>query len=1098
MTVRIGLLGPLRISRDGVAVEPGGQRQSCLLAVLLLNHGRTVSRADLAGWAWPAAPPATVDRQIANYVAGLRRTLAPVAEELGLLARHPGFSARLAPQVLDVDRFTALLGAARTAHRAAEHQLATARVREALDLWQGQPLDGLDTPYLRRQAAALEARRREGVLLLAELELAGGRPEQAVEPLRELLAGRPADEAATLVLIRALTVTGQQAEAAEAAARATRALVRQGHRPGPALQQAHREALTGGTAPGAPLSVPVVAPGAGAGRPRRQLPPDTSAFTGRDRELRHIIARTEGAAAEPRGGAPLVCTIDGMAGIGKSALAVRAAHLLADRFPDGQLHLDLHTHSTGLPPRSAFEALGVALTGLGLPPQAVPPELDARTAAYRAALSGTRTLICLDDVSDEAQVRALLPGGAGCLVLVTSRKRLKGLDDTETLSLDPLPEADAVALFRATCGRRLGEAEASLLAETVAHCGRHPLALRITASLLRHRRAWGLGDLLAELREGRGDLEVFDDGSRSLAAAFDLSYRALPAEQRTLFRLLGRAPGRDVDAFGAAALLDCAARPARRLLQALADRHLLAEPTPGRFTMHDLLREYARALARAEDPATAGEAALDRLFDYYERTARRADRHTRMVPREEAPEPTAPGERPPAAPRLDCRQDAEAWLAAEIENVVAAARYAAHRADPRHAVTLPLAVASQLYHHGPWPRALELLSRAAGVAGGLDDAGARAAALLAVGPLRQLTGDRVGAAEALHTALDLYHRAEDPLGQANILTELGRARLHAADYPAAAEHCAGALRLYQEVSSGLGQANALSVLGRIRQRTGDYRRAIQNSRRSLLLYRRAGNPLGQSRAHSELGTAQYLAGGHRAAMREFLAAHRLCEELNSPLGQAVALLALAAVRRRCGNYRGAALDGARALELARELGNRITWADALTERGLLRGLTGRLDLARLDCEQALELHQGLGQRSGEAGARVHLGIVQRLQGDWAGALDSGDAALRVFTELGEPGNEVWALTQHAAALRGAGRTEESLRAYRRALELSRALSKADDEAASLEGVAEHLLDHGDPRRGADLLDRARRHYHRLGMRPDLCRVSRRLAALTPV
>ena len=603
----IRLLGGLTVNHGGVPLRLDGQRRLCLLAVLVLNHGRTVSRGDLAEWAWPSTPPDTVDRQIANYVSTLRKVMAPVEDRIRLVARRPGYTALVDPELLDVERFGVLLARARDARAGLEHQIAAERVREALGLWRGRPLDRLDTPYLRHRAAELERQRRDAAMLLAEIELETGRPGEAAAALRDVARTRPDDEAVAATLIRALTQAGQTNEAAETASRTERSLRSQGRTASPALRQAHSDALAG-RVPARPAD------------PRQQLPADTGAFTGRIDELFELARLARRAEAEDTPGAPVICTIDGMGGIGKTALAIHAAHLLADRFPDGQLFLELHAHSAGVPTRTAFDALGSALAALGAPPQTVPNDLDARAAKYRAMLAGTRTLIVVDNVADENHVRPLIPGTAGCLVLITSRRRLKALDDAEPLGLDVLPADDAVSLFRATAGAGRTPADDGPLVEVVEMCGRLPLALRIAAALLRHRRSWQIEHLIRELREDPGRLEVFDDGQRSLASVFELSYRSLTPAQTTTLHRIAQIPGQDVDVYGCAALLDGELRPTRRLLAELVDRSLLTEPTPGRFRMHDLMRAYALARAAGEDDGPR-ELALDRLFDYYQHTA---------------------------------------------------------------------------------------------------------------------------------------------------------------------------------------------------------------------------------------------------------------------------------------------------------------------------------------------------------------------------------------------------------------------------------------------------------------------------------------------
>ena len=596
----VRLFGGLQIRDGEVQLPLGGQRRSCLLAVLLINHGRTVSRADLAEWAWPSVPPGTVDRQIANYVSALRRALEPAGDRIRLLARHPGFTALVEPGLLDTERFTGLAAQARVAWAGHEHRIAADRLREALSLWSGPPLNGLETPYLRRRARELEAERRDVATLLARLEMEAGRPEKAVALLREPAAQEPGNEAVAATLARALAGVGRTAEAAQTAARAERSVILGGRIPTPDLRQAHSDALAGRT----PL---------GTHRPdrtRQQLPTDTGAFTGREQEVAELVQLAERARLGQSPGAAVLCALDGMAGVGKTALAVHAGHQLLDHFPDGQLFIDLHGYTRGAAPLDPADALATALQALGVAPQLVPPGFDDRAALYRDRLAGTSTLILLDNAANEAQVRPLLPASGRCLVLVTSRKQFKGLDDARILPLDVLSDADARALFRQVAGPGRIPANDPLLDRILALCGRLPLALRIAAALIRASRSWSLQRLADQLSPQRPDAALggFTDGDRSLKAVFDLSLHTLPADPQRLFRLLGLVPGPDIDSCTAAALLDSDPDQAEQLLQDLVDHNLLAEPTPGRYRMHDLIQRHARTLAAHETHAHSSAA----------------------------------------------------------------------------------------------------------------------------------------------------------------------------------------------------------------------------------------------------------------------------------------------------------------------------------------------------------------------------------------------------------------------------------------------------------------------------------------------------------
>ena len=635
MDLEIGLLGELRVRLGDSDLTLGGQRQRCLLAVLLLNRGRTLAPAELAELAWPSDPPGTVFQQIANILSALRRVLGPAGQQVRLLARRPGYVAEFEPGLLDAERFSALLGLARAARAARDHEVAADHLRRAMNCWRGAPLNGLDTPYLRQRARALVRERQAALLLLGEIESEAGRPEQAVTVLRGLLEEQPDHEAAAAALVRALTECGVGGEAVETARRTAEVLRVQGRVAGRALREAHSDALAGRTP-------------RGLNRPdglRRQLPAVTPAIAGRERELAELLApglalrasagddrdqdgedgRVDpdtGSAAESA--AAVICAINGMAGVGKTTLAVHAAQNAAPRFPDGQLYVDLHGHTQGMDPLDPAAALATLLQAYGVAPQSIPPGWEMRAALFRGFLAGTRTLLVLDDAADEAQVRPLLPGTGGCLVIVTSRRRLKGLDDTMTLALDVLPSADAVALFRERAGLGRTDPNDPLLAVVVALCGQLPLALRMAAALLRHRPAWRLSDLVARLERGAQSLDDFSDGEHSLQAVFDLSFAMLGAAQQRLFRRLGLMPGPDIDLSAAAALVHEDPARAETDLEALVDHNMLTEPSPGRYRLHSLLRVYARAQALRE-ASDETDRAIDRLFAQRGRATTAAD-----------------------------------------------------------------------------------------------------------------------------------------------------------------------------------------------------------------------------------------------------------------------------------------------------------------------------------------------------------------------------------------------------------------------------------------------------------------------------------------
>ena len=786
---------------------------------------------------------------------------------------------------------------------------------------------------------------------------------------------------------------------------------------------------------------------AGAGR---QLPADLATFTGRGRELRAIV---DGIGEVPAGGPTVVISaIDGMAGVGKSALAVRAAHLLTDRFPDGQLFLDLHGYTQGMVPREPADALASLLTLLGVPPGKIPAELDARAAAYRVRLAGTRTLVLLDNAASEAQVRPLIPGDAGCLVLITSRRRLKALDSTQSVALDVLPELDAVALLRALVEPSRAPAQDPGWAQVAELCGYLPLALRISAALIRHRPAWTLGHLADKLRAAPLDLDSFTDGERDLAAVFNLSYQTLDAGQQRLLRRLGLSPGADTDAYATAALLDTDPARAERLLQDLVDHHLLSEPAAGRYQMHDLIRAYAHTQTTTLDPEPERELALDRLLHYYAHTAQTASHLTNRFPR-----PASGGPAPAYMPDLSDPDSAREWLRVEQPNLDAAFTHAhTHHLDA-HTIALAAGLADFLHTDGPWARALDVHHTAADAAERLGRPAAHATALTDLGRARSQTGDYPGAGHALTRAVEIYHGIDHHLGEATALTALGRVRGQTGDYAAAVDALTQALRIYHGIDHRLGEATALTALGRVRYMTGDYPGACDELGRAAEICRATGHRISEATALTDLGNAREMTGDYAGAGEAALRALEVHRALGHRLGEAGALATLGGVRQRTGDYPGA--------------------DDAVT--------------------RGLEIYRALGHRLGEAYALTILGRVRFQAGDYPGACNTLNLAMEIYRETGERGNEAWALNHYAAAIAATGDRTRALALYQQALAMNQELNKPDDEAISLEGIADHHLIAGKTIQGATHLRQALGIYQRLGINAEIERVQARLAGFAP-
>jgi DNA-binding SARP family transcriptional activator/tetratricopeptide (TPR) repeat protein len=813
-----------------------------------------------------------------------------------------------------------------------------------------------------------------------------------------------------------------------------------GSRPGPELSDLHQQGLAEDIAT---VTAPARLPGQSGNVVPRQLPAAVGHFTGRHGELEALAE----VLCQAGNDTVVISAIDGMAGIGKTALAIQAAHRLSGQFPDGQLFVDLHGYTQGHDPRSPGEALDFLLRALSTPAQRIPQDVEERAGLYRQRLAGTRTLVVLDNAASEAQVRPLIPGSAGCLVLVTSRRRLKGLDDAHVLALDVLSKADAVELLRAVAGPGRVAADDPVLAEVAGLCGRLPLALRIAAALLRHRPAWTLEYLAGLLRDQRQRLDMLSDGERDLGAALDMSYYSLPGDRQRLFRRLGLVPGPDADAYVAAALLGTDLAATAGMLEGLVDHNLLIQHIPGRYRLHDLIRLHARALA-AHDRADDRDAVLGRLLDYYQHTAGRADALIARFPPSGSDCPV-----PVYAPALPDPDAAWDWLRAERLSLLAAVEDATSSARHQRLIALTSGLATLLRTDGPWNQALALHTGAAAAARSLGDQLFEAEALARVGDVQALTGDFPGAVGRLEQAVELYKDEGDRLGQANALVRLGEVRGLMSGYPDATRCLQQALRLYRDLGERRGQANALTQLGELQRMTGDYPGALGDLEQAL----------------------------------------RLSRDLRYKAGQAYALIRLGDVRRATGDFPAAARDLEETLALFQELGDRLGQANALTHLGKVRRATGDLPGAAGALHTALQLYQDLGEPLGQANALGNLGLVRLSEADYPGAARHLEAAIDLFRRIGFRGSEAWALNHYAAVITATGDYARASALHHQALCLARETNQPDDEALALEGIGECHLRAGDVQAGSSYIKQALDIFQRLAMTPDADRVRTRLA-----
>jgi class 3 adenylate cyclase/tetratricopeptide (TPR) repeat protein len=822
---------------------------------------------------------------------------------------------------------------------------------------------------------------------------------------------------------------------------ASAALVRQALPPGAALGDlgVHRlkdleqpERIFQLRAAGMPGEFPPLrtVPG-GAAAATRTLPRDLASFTGRQRELAELVD-----AAAGEGGVVGIHAIGGMAGVGKTAFAVHAAHRLAPRFPAGQIFLRLHGHTPGQQPVDPADALASLLLTLGVPAAQVPAGLEARMALWRDRLAEKQLLLILDDAASSEQVLPLLPGAGGSLVLVTSRRHLSGLEDAAVISLDILPPEEAAGLLVRLAARPGLSAEDAAVAEMTRLCGFLPLAIGMVARQLHHHPAWTAAGRAAELAAAVDRLELIATENVSVAAAFDLSYADLPPDRQRLFRRLGLHPGTDIDGYAAAALDGTGLAAARRGLEALYDQYLLTEPAQGRYRMHDLIREHARALAGRLDSGSDRDRATARLLDYYQHASGLAGalmaRHARTAP--------VAGAVPAAVPALAGQDQALAWFRAERASLIACLDRATETGQHTRIIALTTGITALLRQDGPWAEAVTRHATALRAARHLDDLPGQASALHDLGTARRLTGDYPGAAGDLEQALAIYRGIGDRLGQAGALTDLGTARRLTGDYPGAAGDLEQALAISRAIGDRLGQAGALTELGTARRLTGDFQGAAGDLEQALAIYRDLGDRLGQASTLNQLGP----------------------------------------VRHQTGDFQGATGDLEQALAIYRDIGDRLGQANALTELGNVRPETGDFQGAAGDLEQALAIFRDIGSRLGQANVLCYLGAVRRETGDYRGAAGDLEQALAIYRDRGDRGGEVTVLNETGTLHRLSGKPAEAEAHHQQALELARVIGSAWDEAHALAGLARCAAAASHTTRAQALLRQAHVIFQRIG------------------
>jgi DNA-binding SARP family transcriptional activator/Tfp pilus assembly protein PilF len=1005
--MEFGLLGPVQVRVDGqtVPVPRGSQRD--VLAALLLAAGQVVSLDQLAEVLWGEQPPPSAQMTVRNYVRRLRQALGDAGRERISTQPH-GYLITVAAGELDVSRFESLLQAAQAAARAGRWQACADQAGQALALWRGEPLADVDSEVLvLREAPRLAELRLQAAEAWAGAALHLGRHDEAAGELQRLAAAHPLREHLHALLMLARYRAGRPGEALAVYQQARRALADElGVEPGAELRDLQQRILARDPALAGPGPAPGGEPAQAAG-PRlavpRELPGAVRNFVGRADELTALSGLLEHA-GELAPGTLVISAIGGTAGVGKTALALQWAHRVAEQFPDGQLYLNLRGYDPREPMPTA-EALAALLRSLGVSGHDIPAEAEERAVRYRSLLAGRRMLIVLDNAREAPQVRPLLPGTPGCVTLVTSRDSLAGLvarDGARRLDLDLLPDAEAVALLRALIGDRAVADPATTRALARA-CSHLPLALRVAAELAAARPGVPLADLAAELAGVRG-LDLLDDTEdhqASVRAVFSWSCRHLEAPVARAFRLAGLHPGHDFDRYAVAALTGTPPEQAGRALAVLARAHLIQPIGADRYSLHDLLRGYARELADGETEQDQ-RTALTRLLDYY------------LGGAAAAMDATFPGERhrrpaiPPsgaALPRLDDDAAARAWLDTERASLITMAVYAADNGWPGHATRLSAILFRYLDTGGHYAEARTIHRSAADAADRAGDRPAQASALIGLGLAYGQQDGRQEAEASYEQALAVASQAGDQDGQARALNYLGIGAFRMGRYEEATSELERSLTLFRATGEPTGAAYVLGNLAEISARLGRYEGAVRYLEQALAAFRQLGDRHGEASIQHRMGVARLRQGQDGRAAESFAASLVLYRDFGDPMGEASALTDLGRVALRQGRGEQATSQLRQALALYRDLGDQAGEGRALNGLGEALLAAGRAAEARACHADALELCTRASDRSEQANSLDGLGHCAAALGDAGQARRQWEQALALYTELGMPDAE---------------------------------------------------------------------------------------------
>ncbi|MDQ0773553.1 DNA-binding SARP family transcriptional activator/tetratricopeptide (TPR) repeat protein [Streptomyces aurantiacus] len=1043
--VEVELLGPVGLRANGQRVELGSDKERVLLASMVLAAGRPIALDTLIDRLWDDQPPPHARENLHTYASRIRRRLRRVdPSSTGaphIVTRAHTYTLETARLSVDWHRYQHLVTQAGRLVTDEDHEQAAVLLGRAEQLWRGEALAGLPGLWAETVRRTLTERRLSATVSRIAALLRLGRFSEATAELTALVERHPGDETLAGQLMLAHYGNDRYTEALRVHQEVRQHLMTQfGSRPGIELKRIHSGILD---------RVPATDLVRGGGRPERtastsrptagrtvhappQPPrnlPHQPPLVGRRTELQALSSAVDTA---PEDGAVIslesVSTVSGMAGVGKTAVAVHSAQRLTERFPDAQLYLDLRGHSPVGGPLGADAALATLLRLLGAPAANIPLELESRSALWRTMLAERRAVIVLDDAVSAHQIRPLLPGGSRSLTIVTSRRHLTGLPHARHIPLDVLPDDDAVSLFCAFAGVERSH-NVEEVTRIVRQCGGLPLAIELVASRFQAHPSWTLTTLADRLARPEGRLDEIRDADQDVVHVFDLMYRTLTAQDRTAFRRLSLHPGRDFTAEAATAMLGLRQTVTERTLESLLASHLLREPTPDRYQYHDLLREYGRSRAAVDDSEQVRSDTLRRLIDFYAVATDCADRVA--YPRRTRPE--LPDDLPRS--RTPYWSDADAgrsWLAAERINLLAVEAYARGHDQPETAARLAYAMTGFLSAECHWQDAHTVL----------------------------------------RPAVDHWSHTGDSAALGRALSHLSALYAHTGRYPEATETGERALEIARTTEDVAAEEEALRTLGTLHWHLGENRTALVLFQKSFSLTTLSGDPWERARGHNNIAVTLLFLGEHDRAREHFEKALFGFTEADDQTARAKALNNLGDLHMRIGELDSARHAFEKSLFFLEQSGNRYdratvrgSLADALTE-------LGDTDSASALYQETLLEFTALGDQKSEADTLIGLGEACRKAGNTERAVSHLTDALDLAQRIGATHQETQAQRRLGQTCLTAGHLTSASHHLEAAVSLAERMHDMDETTQAQQLLAEVRLTSGDPTAARALLKQA--------------------------